>query len=446
MTYTVQNSTDGITSFLSGLTDFAVTGPYAQSPASSSQTFKFAPLTTSALVLGYRIYDLNGPQITSLTLTPDLIARIFLGQVPNWAANTDITTLNPGVNFPPREVPFVRAEHSAQSLVFTSWLKANSPAWTAANAGCPGTASSSGGCDIFPIPTTQVQGRTGSDAVGLAVADPTTDFFGQGNIGFMDSSTAAFYGLPTVRIKRADGSMVTATPAAITQAIADATASADGTLALNYGDTNPQAYPMPEPTYMLAPTNTIDPARGATIAAFLRYAVQDGQSALPAGYAPLPSNLVSESMQAAAAIPVAPASTPTPSPSPGASGTSSSTTSSTSSSASAAASLAQIPGLPPQLQQPLSHLEQLVFPNRFVNTTRSGVGTQHVTTPSSGRATPTPTPRRRAVLELTQIGDWSGFHLLLPFVITVGVLGLGSGVAIEVVTRRRRAGANGVAD
>jgi ABC-type phosphate transport system substrate-binding protein len=477
--YAVNNSADGFANLLNGLTDFAVTGPFTRVPApitppATPLTYKFAPVSTSAVVLGYRMYDNSGPQIVSLTLTPDLIAKIFTGKIPNWAANAEIKALNPGVQFPTRIIPFVRGEHSSQSLVFTSWLAANAPpaTWTA------------GASDIFPIAPSGVVGVTGSNGLGLAVADPLTDWLGQGNIGFMDSSTAAFFGLPTVRIQRADKSVVTATPDAIAKAIQDATLNSDGTLALNYGNTNPLAYSMAIPTYMVVPTNTITPSRGAALAAFLRYAVQDGQKTLPTGYAPLPANLVQVSIQAAAAIPAAPPPTPTPSPSPSpaASPTPAPTPSpsptpapappppSTSTGYSYPGSLPLSVVLPAQVAPvgalprpsaspcpspasptatPASSTPRAApmpapapaptpAPQAQPTGTASAKPAASPCPPVTGGVKATPATKRPAALGLSQLGDTTGGRLLLPVILGFALLGLGGGAALEVVARRRR--------
>jgi hypothetical protein len=308
--YAVNNSIDGLNSFGAGLTQFAITGPtLPQTLPSTAPSYKYAPVTASALVLAYRMYDRRGPQITNLTLTPWLISQIYEGNIPNFAVNADIAYLNPGVEFPGRMAIFARAEHSAETHVFTSWLFATlgPGSWPA------------GVRDIFPIPASGVTGATGSAAVGFHVVDPATDWTGQGNIGFMDSSTASFYGLPTVKIRRSDGSIIDATPATIQQALADATTNADGTITPNYATLDPNAYPMPLVSYMTTPTNGIAPSQGATLAAFLRYAVQAGQSNLPAGYVPLTASMVNTSLKAADAIPFKTPPSATPPPSPGSS-------------------------------------------------------------------------------------------------------------------------------
>jgi len=345
VTYTSNNPVVGASSFFDTAcqtqpvchgTDFAASGPFppfssvAQStPQPWSPAYQNAPLSASAVVLAYRMYDAfggsAGNQITNLQLTPTLIAKIFTGQIIDW--NTDdpeIKALNPGVRqFPGEVFPFTPAEYSDQTYEFTSWLSQSAPAvWTCGTVGgCPkGTRASApaGAQAVFTVPSPFVAGITGSASLGLKVLDPanTVDYSQLGQMAFMDSSVAAFYGLPTVQIKLDGGAVVQAKWTTLPGALAEATVNSDGTVTPNYATTD--SYPMPIVTDMLAPTSTISSARGAVLAAFLRYAVQSGQSNLPPGYSVLPATLSSLSLNVANGIPGANQS-PSPSPSPTAS-------------------------------------------------------------------------------------------------------------------------------
>ena len=317
--------------------DFGVTGlgPYggaqsgpSPSPSGSATTrgYKLAPLTASGVVLAYLAYQNNlgsqGAQITTLTLTPDLIAKMFMGRLTNFARTKAITDLNPGITFPSQSHLFARADHNSETYIFSSWLSAVAPnTWQPPQGTSPDTFPSSLGA------ATQL----GEREVALQIVDPPNGFdAGVVYIGLMDSSTAAFYGLPTVRIAMPDGSAVSANSDSILEAISDSTARSDGTLVPQWSNSgDPDAWPMPMITYMIAPTDTIDPARGDQLARFLRYAVQDGQTLFTDndGYVRLPGPLVQVSLAVADKIPV-PVPPPTPSPSP-------------------AASLPALPSLPP---------------------------------------------------------------------------------------------------
>jgi phosphate transport system substrate-binding protein len=304
--YTLRDSPDGVKSFLSGYAQFGVTGPWApdfapKATSTPAQTWAYAPLTMSGVVLAYRMYQplpdgTQGPQITNLTLTPDEIAGIFNGTLNGLGTDPVAVCLNPGVRLPNQVNAYARAEYSAQNWVFSSWLGRASSAWQ------------QGASEFFP-------GRgptlvTGSTAVGIdALTNPSNPTFaGAGSIALMDSSTAAYYGLPTVNIHYGDcvsGQTVTsvsATAATIAAAENEATLNSDGTVTPSNSDQ--AAWPMLMPTYMMVPTNNIDPLTGREIASFLQFAVSSQQT-LPGGYVPLTGAMVLKSIAAAQAIPQA---------------------------------------------------------------------------------------------------------------------------------------------
>lgn len=433
--YALGNSVDGSGNILKGLADFGVAGPVP--PLAGTDPNEYAPLTLSAVVLAYRIYDRRGPQVTSLVLTPSLIAQIYRGQIQNWNASPPIQALNPGIEFPSRTSILARAEHSSQSYVFTSWLSAAAPADWVDGSGKPLGASA-----IFPMPASGVYGVTGSDNLANAVIDPSTDFFGQGNIGFMDSSTAAFYGLPMVQIKEASGAIVAATPDSIEKAISLDTLNPNGTVALNYAPTDPTAYPMAMPTYLLAPTRTISWDRGVTLASFLRYAVQAslGQSNLPAGYAPLPDNLRTQSMKVAGDVPATAPPTPTPSPSP-------------------LPSPLPLPSLPPYVPAflpppPTATPAPIAVPcpgaasSARISSPASAARTSSTTASAGRTALPsyclplaTLSESQGAMLAfLVQAGDTTAARYVVPSIGLLGMLALLAGGVVELLVRRRRLG------
>ncbi len=300
VTYITSNEHAAYDDLARGLTEFGITGlgPYPPAGETGGPSYKLAPLTASAVVLAYRAYDMNGTQITNLTLTPDIIAGLFMGQINNFSASPAITALNPGIAFPPRVQMVARAEFNTETYILNSWLKANSPSvWKPPTSPSP---------DIFPA--TGIDLKFGERAAALDIIDPPAGFDASVvYIGAIDSSTAAFYGLPTVKIGNPDGSTVSATPDSILEGINDSTLASDGTLVPVWNNSaDPDAYPMPNVTYLLAPTNKIDPNRGKTVAAFLSYAVLAGQSFVTGvdGYVKLPVTLVADSLSVAAQIPV----------------------------------------------------------------------------------------------------------------------------------------------
>jgi ABC-type phosphate transport system substrate-binding protein len=322
VSYIPANSQDGGENYARGFSQFAVTGMPLDSLAQTALrhrhvAFSYAPVTASGLVLAYKIFDQDraegapGAQVTDLKLTPQLVAQIFTGQLTNWQLSSDINTLNPGNTFPPTVRPLVRGDHSEANLIFTSWLTAEGG--SALPSDWPGAS------DTYPINyVTQNGAIVGGQNLADAIADPNSvqnsiDYFSIGYIGYIDSSEAAYYGLPVAKIENAAGKFVAATPAAIDAAIARMHPGTSGAPSTpEYTTTDPKAYPMPVVTYATAPTSGIKPGAGATLARFLHYALTAGQHSLPAGYVPLPSGLDSRGLAAAAAIPGAPPGTGSP--------------------------------------------------------------------------------------------------------------------------------------
>ena len=102
--------------------------------------------------------------------------------------------------------PLVRGDHSAANLEFTSWLTADGGSGLPAD--WPGL-----GVDYPLNYLTQNSGIVGGDALADAIADPSSvqnnnDYFSIGYIGFIDSSEAAYYGLPVAKIENAAGEFV----------------------------------------------------------------------------------------------------------------------------------------------------------------------------------------------------------------------------------------------
>jgi phosphate transport system substrate-binding protein len=323
--YIPANSLDGMANFVNGLNDFAVTSlPFTSDQLAqlkhAGRTFTYAPLTTSGLVLAYKVFDQDaahsepGAQVTDLKLTPELVTRIFTGQLTNWHVDPEINALNPGHIFPPAVRPLVRGDHSAANLLFTSWLTADGG--SALPSDWPGASAD------YPLKyLVQDSGIVGGDKLADAIADPktqnlNTDYFSVGYMGFIDASQAAYFGLPVARIENAAGQFVDATPTTIDAALSHATTNSDGvTVSPNFADTDPNDYPMPIVDYATVPTNKVYSGRGITMRSFFDYAASDGQAALPAGYAPLTDAMKRALTAAAATIPQ------TTAPPPGGGGT-----------------------------------------------------------------------------------------------------------------------------
>jgi phosphate transport system substrate-binding protein len=271
------------------------------------KAYTYAPVTESGLVLGYRMFERGklgdqGPQITDLRLTPSDIARIFTGRVDNWDRDAHINAINPAHagKLPLIVQPLVRGDHSAATYEFTQWLTEAAP-----NA-LPKTWQ--GVTDTYPTGTylPAANGKETADELALSIAAPSDDnaiYFGY--IGYIDSSLAAYYGVPTVKIMNAAGKYVSATPDSIRAAVHHLKKNPDkSTYTPDYLNEDPKAYPLPTVSYLAVPTNGEDSAKAGALADFIRWDVTDGQGAdvLPQGYVPLDPGLVAQAKKAATAV------------------------------------------------------------------------------------------------------------------------------------------------
>lgn len=83
------------------------------------------PMVSGAVVLSYNLPQLKD----TLKLTPDLIAKIFLGKIKSWN-DAQIAAVNPNVQLP--NTPLIvahRSDGSGTTNIFTSYLAKVSPQW-----------------------------------------------------------------------------------------------------------------------------------------------------------------------------------------------------------------------------------------------------------------------------------------------------------------------------
>ncbi|HAM21908.1 MAG TPA: hypothetical protein DCQ04_06485 [Actinobacteria bacterium] len=316
-----KNDPSGRQDFLCGLRDVAIT----QSGAVAGETCNgsgegradpvVAPISASALGFVYNLRDQRtGKRILDLKLSPALLAQIFTGQILRWN-DPRIAALNPGYTLPTKLRVVGRADASELNKQLTTFF------WTRAKAAYEngGPAFADGPTDTFPS-IAAVDLRTGGPAVGSAVAAPAEndprDDASYGYIGVLDTSAAAFWGLPSVAVQSADETrFVAPTPEAVSKGVAALKDSAaTGAAVLSTAD--PAAYPLPVITSALLPTDKATADQVEAIRRFVNYAVGAGQdpAVLPRGYVPLPAELVAKSTAAAKTLTAAPKKSATTTP------------------------------------------------------------------------------------------------------------------------------------
>ena len=307
---TLGSSPDAKLAFLRGDVDVAVTGDpigpddvlrATESMAGAplpQRSYTYAPATASGLAIVYNMRDfVTGEQIVDLKLTPDLIAKIFTGQIstPDDDGGS-MRALNPTHTLPIFTRAVMRAENDADTLQFSTWLYGTARA--AYEAG--GEQFTHGPLLGWPS-TDRYQLRTGADDVALTVLGAENDPQRLGYLGVVDTSTAAFYGLSTAFVLNGAGAFVQPNQDGMAKGIPFAQhIRPDGSMVpANLAAPDAGAYPLAKIGYLVVPTSGLDarPDYRDSLLTALTFAAGPGQRVgdddrvLPYGYLPLPKDL-----------------------------------------------------------------------------------------------------------------------------------------------------------
>jgi phosphate transport system substrate-binding protein len=235
------------------------------------------------------IYNLSG--VSTLKLSPELVAKIFNGKITNWD-DPAIKAENAGVNLPSIAIQSIhRSDSSGTTDNFSKYLNGTDPTdWPAAHSSdWKGT----GG-----------QGAKGSDGITSVVKSTA------GAIGYVEESYADNAGLPTAEIKNAAGEYVKPSTDAASKGLSTATVAAgdDLQVTFDYKTAVSGAYPIYLISYEIVCTaggSGGDAGKQALLKSFLTYTASGrGQSSITGlGYAPLPSSLATKVNAVVAKLP-----------------------------------------------------------------------------------------------------------------------------------------------
>lgn len=288
--YNGTGSGAGRTNFIAGQVDFA-----GSDAALSESKGEFAAAATRCagnpainlpMVVGPIAVAYNVKGVDDLTLTPEVTAKIFLGEITKWDDDA-IAEINDDADLPSTDIKvFFRSDDSGTTQNFTTYLNTAAPqAWTAAPAQkWAGTVG---------------EGKKGSDGVqqGVAAAD--------GGIGYMEYSFADNGGLSTAKIDNGGGA-VELSPKTASKALDGAQivgTGSDLSLKLDYATQQEGAYPIVLVTYEVVCTKGLPAEKAALVKSFLTYTAGEGQETLgDLGYAPLPDEVASKVQAAVAAL------------------------------------------------------------------------------------------------------------------------------------------------
>jgi phosphate transport system substrate-binding protein len=261
----------GRTDLAAGTVNFAgsdSTIPSKEAANFSGKTVLYFPVVIGPISVAY---NLSG--VTTLKLTPDVIANIFQGKITSWN-NSAITAINPGVSLPSTPITIaVRSDSSGTTQNFSLFLEKGAPTtWTLGSSSTikwPGTA------------------RAGNGNGGVAQIVKSTP----GAIGYVDYSDAKATGLSSAEVKNKDGNYVAPSTASATAAADGATVASDLTFHAVWAP-GAQAYPITYQSWVLVYKAQSSSNNAQMLQAYIGYLIGAGQQLLPElGYAPLPANL-----------------------------------------------------------------------------------------------------------------------------------------------------------
>jgi len=276
----------GIRQLLAGTVDFG-----ASDATMSDADMKKAkspilhlPATMGAVVVAYNLTGV--PE--GLKLTPDVLAKLFLGEIKKWDDNA-IAALNPGVKLPSTDVSIAhRSDGSGTTNIFTEYLSKVSSAWKEKVG--KGTAVN------WPVGL----GAKGNEAVAGLIKQVG------GAIGYLELAYAMENKLTYALIRNREGSYPVPSIATTTAAAAGALAEMPADFRASITEMpGKDAYPICGFTWFLVYKHYDDAVKGKELVSFLNWSMDEGQKTAPAlNYAPLPASLVAKIKASIATIDV----------------------------------------------------------------------------------------------------------------------------------------------
>jgi phosphate transport system substrate-binding protein len=235
------------------------------------------PVTQGSVVIAYNLAGVS----QQLRFSPDTIAGMYLGAIRMWN-DPKIAADNPGVSLPSKPVLVVhRSDGSGTTDIFTDYLTKVSEEWKAK--------VGHGTSVQWPAGI----GGQGNEGVANQVRNTP------GGVGYIELAYARQNKIPYGSVKNRAGNYIDPDPKNVTNAAASLK-EIPADLRFSITDqAGPQAYPIAGSTWVLLYRNQQDIEQGKLVAAFVEWAITDGQKyATELDYAVLAKNLVQKSQAA----------------------------------------------------------------------------------------------------------------------------------------------------
>jgi phosphate transport system substrate-binding protein len=206
-------------------------------------------------------YNISG--VTSLHLTPEIVADIYLGKITKWNA-APIKKINKHVNLPDLTItPVYRSDGSGDTYAFTDLMSRVSPEWK----------SKVGNATSVSFPTGV--GGTGNSGVS-AIVEKTN-----GAIGYIAASYIYSHGLNAARLKNQAGRYEYPNLSNIEEAatVVKSVPANNEMHIVNPPKSAKKAYPLSTFTYVIVPKSS---SQLPLLKEFIKYALTTGQKFGPA--------------------------------------------------------------------------------------------------------------------------------------------------------------------
>jgi phosphate transport system substrate-binding protein len=271
--YSAVGSSAGIAAFSAKQADFGASDvpmTTAEQAAAKGGASVQVPVDLGAEVV---IYNVALPDVGRLHLTGPVIARIFLGQITNWA-DPAITALNPAAHIPSEPITVVhRSDGSGTTYIFSNYLSSVDSAW-ASRVGTGKTVN-------WPVGV----GAEGNAGVGSTVYN--TPY----SIGYVERSYSRGSLLTFAEIRNLAGHYVIPS----TQSIAADAAQKPNITPTNFSIVNQpgaSSYPICGYSWALVYTHQTSQATGQALVSMLDWLTHSGQAyAAATSYVPLPPQI-----------------------------------------------------------------------------------------------------------------------------------------------------------
>lgn len=235
------------------------------------------PVTQGAVVVAY-----NLPDVTSqLKFSPEAIAGIFLGEIKLWN-DPKIAADNKGVSLPAKPVLVVhRSEGSGTTDIFTDYLTKVSADWK--------SKVGRGTSVQWPVGI----GGQGNEGVANQIRNTL------GGVGYIELAYARQNKIPYGLVKNRAGNYVDPEPKNVTNAAASLPEIPTDLRFSITDQPGGQAYPIAGSVWVLLYKSQQDAEQGKLVAAFVNWAITDGQKySTELDYAVLAKSLVQKSQSA----------------------------------------------------------------------------------------------------------------------------------------------------